>query len=54
MQFTASDFVTTPGKRTCKYYTCCGSLENCKRCNGYSKAKEADKYERHNNKKIRI
>ena len=41
MKFTAADFVTRPGKRTCKYYLTCGSAENCKRCSGYIQAPQA-------------
>ena len=28
------------GKKTCKYYAACGSVDNCIRCEGYCKKKE--------------
>lgn len=28
---------TNGGKRKCKYYKCCGSTDNCKRCNSFKR-----------------
>lgn len=28
------------GKKTCKYYSTCGNVNNCLRCKGYEKKKK--------------
>ncbi len=31
------------GKKTCKYYSTCGTIENCLKCTGYIKKKSKKK-----------
>lgn len=32
----------TGGKKGCKYYTCCGTKDNCARCKGFQKKKTSN------------
>ena len=37
MESVSRGYLSTGGKRKCKYYSACGNTDNCKRCKSFEK-----------------